>query len=159
MKARKGKSSLRQVLLGYIVGAWALLEIVVTVSELAGLPLAVPRMFVLILAGGLLVVLGVVVVKRGVHAVQRASSSASWEARRAIFGALAIFLILLPGSFLVADGSLEWIMWRDAPLLALASAASAIASAMLGRICARLASSAADGAHADDPPLDSGPAV
>ena len=159
MKSRYSERPVQQLVLGYVVGAWAVLEIVVTVSELAGLPLVVPRVFVLILAGGLVVVLGIVVAKRGVHAMQRASNPTTWGKRRTVFGALAIFFALLPGSFVVSDGSLEWIMWRDAPRLALVSSALAIASAVAWRVSVRFASSVAEGSDTRDPPLESGRAV
>lgn len=157
MKGSHGGGSVRQLLLGYVVGAWAALEIVVTVSELAGLPLVVPRLFVLILAGGLVVVLGVAIVKRGVGAMETASGT--WGQRKRNFFGLAIFLALLPGSFHRSDGSLEWIMWRDAPFLALASGVLAIAAGIAWRFSPRLASSAAEGSDTGDPPLESGPAV
>ncbi len=159
LKVLHSEGSVRRLLLGYVVGAWAVLEIVVTVSELAGVPLVVPRVFALVLAGGLVVVLGVALAKRGVHAMQSASNPTAWGKRRTTFGALAIFLAFLPGSFFVSDGSLEWIMWRDAPLLALVSGALAIASAVAWRVSARLASSAAEGPDTGDPPLESGPAA
>ena len=139
MKGRYREGSVRHLLLGYVVGAWAALEIVVTVSELAGLPLVVPRLFVLILAGGLVIVLGMAIVKRGVRGMERASRT--WGQRKRNFFGLAIFLALLPGSFHRSDGSLEWIMWRDAPLLALASCVLAIAAGIAWRLSPRLASS------------------
>ncbi len=159
LKVRYSEGSVLRLLLGYVVGAWAVLEIVVTVSELAGVPLVVPRVFALVLAGGLVVVLGVALARRGVHAMQRASNPTAWGKRRTTFGALAIFLALLPSSFFVSDGSLEWIMWRDAPLLALVSGALAIAMAVAWGVSARLASSGTEGLDTDDPPLESGPAA
>ncbi len=158
MKGQHGAGPLRQTLLGYVVGAWALLEIVVTVSELAGLPLAVPRSFVLILAGGLVLVSGVAAAKQGVRAMQERSDSKDWEGRRWWLKGLTILLALLPGSLMVRNGSLEWIMWRDAPLFAAACGAMAIASGFAWRLSARLASGA-DGSDADRAPNGSGPAV
>ena len=163
MKRQYGVGSLRQTLLGYVVGAWALLEIVVTVSDLAGLPLAVPRSFVLLLAGGLVMVSAVAVAKEGVRAMQESSDSKDWERRLGWLKGPTILFGLLPGSFVLrldrGDGAtLEWIMWRDAPLFAAACAAMAIASGFAWRLSARLASGA-DGSDADRAPNGSGPAA
>ncbi len=156
MKRQYGVGSLRQTLLGYVVGAWALLEIVVTVSDLAGLPLAVPRSFVLLLAGGLVMVSAVAVAKEGVRAMQERSDSKDWEGRLGWLKGPTILFALLPGSFMVRNGSLEWIMWRDAPLFAAACAAIAVGSALAWRVAARLASDRTDTGRA---PNSSGPAV
>ncbi len=156
MKRQYGVGSLRQTLLGYVVGAWALLEIVVTVSDLAGLPLAVPRSFVLLLAGGLVMVSAVAVAKEGVRAMQERSDSKDWERRLGWLKGPTILFGLLPGSFMVRNGSLEWIMWRDAPLFAAACAAIAVGSALAWRVSARLASDRTDTGRA---PNSSGPAV
>ncbi len=157
MKGRDGEGSVWRLLLGYLLGAWAALNIVMTVSELAGLPLVVPRVFGLILVGGLAVVLGMAVVKQVVHAVERASTT--WGQRKKNFFGLAIFLATLPGSFYRSDGSLEWIMWRDAPLLALASGVLAIAAGIAWRLSPRRASSGADGSDTGGPPPESEPAI
>jgi hypothetical protein len=166
LKRQYGVGSLRQTLLGYVVGAWALLEIVVTVSDLAGLPLAVPRSFVLLLAGGLVMVSAVAVAKEGVRAMQERSDSKDWEGRLGWFKGPTILFGLLPGSFILRisttpgpdgwNGSLEWIMWRDAPLFAAACAAIAVGSAIAWRVSARLASDRTDTGRA---PNSSGPAI
>ena len=153
LKLRLSEGSVGQLLLGYVVGAWAVLDILMTGAELAGLPLAVPRVFMWILLGGLFVVLGVALAKRGVHAMQRAPSPTTWEKLRGWFGFLAIVLVLLPGSALVREGSLEWIMWRDAPLVALGSGALAIVSTVAWRVSARLAARGAEASDTGDPRL------
>lgn len=48
--------------------------------------------------------------------------------RRAALQALAIFCTLAPLSFTFGDGQLTWMMWRDAPLAALAYAIGAVVS-------------------------------
>jgi hypothetical protein len=144
LKLRFNEGSVMQLLLGYVVGAWAVLDILMTGTELAGLPLAVPRVFMWILLGGLFVVLWVALAKRGVQAMQRVRRPTTWERLRGWFGLLAIVLVLLPGSSVVRDGSLEWIMWRDAPLVALGSGALALVSTVAWRVSARLAARGAE---------------
>ena len=136
-----GERPHRQALLGYAVGAWAVLEIVVTVSELAGLPLAVPRTFAVVLVAGLIGLAVVTLVRQAVRVMQSRSDSAKWETRSSWLGALTLFFGLLPGSFMVRNGSMEWIMWRDAPILALPCGAVAIGAAVAWRSAARIASS------------------
>ena len=148
--AHDSGSSLRKSLLAYVVGAWAVLEIVVTVSELAGLPLVVPRVFVLVLVVGLVVVVGVAVAKHRVKVV-RMTEPAIWEKRRSLLGPPTVFLALLPGSFIIGDGR-DWIMWRDAPSLALLFFALAVAMAVAWWVSARLASAGSDAIDARDPP-------
>ncbi len=122
--------SFRQVVLGYVVGAWAVLEIVVTVADLAGWSLAVPRWLVVILVLGLVLVVAAAAMLRGARALQ-ASSSKKVAHRREALSIAAGTMALLPMSFLFGGGSIQWIMWRDSPIWAAACAAVAIILGLL----------------------------
>ena len=135
--------SFRQVVLGYVVGAWAVLEIVVTVADLAGWSLAVPRWLVVILVLGLVLVVSAAAMLRGARALQ-ASSSKKLAHRREALSIVAGIMALLPMSFVYeleltyegegiefGGGSIQWIMWRDAPIWAAACAAVAIVLGLL----------------------------
>ena len=133
--------SFRQVVLGYVVGAWAVLEIVVTVADLAGWSLAVPRWLVVILVLGLVLVVAAAAMLRGARALQ-ASSSKKVAHRREALSIAAGTMALLPMSFVYrlripsrgkafGGGSIQWIMWRDSPIWAAACAAVAIILGLL----------------------------
>ena len=133
--------SFRQVVLGYVVGAWAVLEIVVTVADLAGWSLAVPRWLVVILVLGLVLVVAAAAMLRGARALQ-ASSSKKVAHRREALSIAAGTMALLPMSFVLnvtvdrrafafGGGSIQWIMWRDSPIWAAACAAVAIILGLL----------------------------
>ncbi len=122
--------SFRQVVLGYVVGAWAVLEIVVTVADLAGWSLAVPRWLVVILVLGLVLVVSAAAMLRGARALQ-ASSSEKVAHRRAALSIATLTTALLPMSFIFSGGSIRWIMWRDAPIWAAACAVVAIVLGVL----------------------------
>ncbi len=122
--------SFRQVVLGYVVGAWAVLEIVATVADLAGWSLAVPRWLVVILVLGLVLVVSAAAMLRGARALQ-ASSSEKVAHRREALSFAAGTTALLPMSFLFSGGSIRWIMWRDAPIWAAACAVVAIVLGVL----------------------------
>ena len=133
--------SFRQVVLGYVVGAWAVLEIVVTVADLAGWSLAVPRWLVVILVLGLVLVVAAAAMLRGARALQ-ASSSKKVAHRREALSIAAGTMALLPMFFVfvvetspawpwLGGGSIQWIMWRDPPIWAAACAAVAIILGLL----------------------------
>ena len=122
--------SFRQVVLGYVVGAWAVLEIVATVADLAGWSLAVPRWLVVILVLGLVLVVSAAAMLRGARALQ-ASSSKKVAHRREALSIAAGTMALLPMSFVFGGGSIQWIMWRDSPIWAAACAAVAIILGLL----------------------------
>ena len=119
------RGSFQQLVLGYVVGAWALLEIVVTGSELAGLPLTLPRWLFVILLLGLVLVVAATAVLRGARALQQTSSVKAAHRRETLFIVAAV-TALLPLSFLVRNGTVRWIMWRDSPIWAAACLALAI---------------------------------
>ncbi len=134
--------SFRQVVLGYVVGAWAVLEIVVTVADLAGWSLAVPRWLVVILVLGLVLVVAAAAMLRGARALQASSSKKVAHGREALSIAAGT-MALLPMSFVAridlatqqpgifGGGSIQWIMWRDSPIWAAACAAVAIILGLL----------------------------
>jgi len=127
--------SFGQLVLGYVVGAWAVLEIVVTVAELAGWSLAVPRWLVVILALGLVVVVVAVAMLRGARALQDSSPEKVAHRREALLMTAGV-VALLPMLFLARGDTLRgitvrWIMWRDSPIWAVACAAVAIVLGLL----------------------------
>jgi hypothetical protein len=120
------KGSLRQLALGYVVGAWALVDILANASELAGLPLTLARWALVVLAAGLLLILALALLLRGTRpAGEFTSPNPSGRSQALLI--VALVAALLPMSVVISENSIRWVMWRDAPIWAAVCLVLAIA--------------------------------
>ena len=129
------RGSFGQLVLGYVLGTYAVLEIVVTFAELAGWSLSVKRWLVVVLALGLILVVAAAAMLRGARALRASSPEKVTHRREALLISAAI-AALLPMLFVARGDTLfgvtiRWIMWRDSPVWAVASVAVAIVLGLL----------------------------
>ncbi len=110
--------SIRQLLISYVVGGWAALEVLTTIAELTGLPPSLPRLAGLILIVGLFVTLAVALVQRALSGIGKAGVDRRFGPGRRVLIGLMIFFALIPMSFYADDETIRWIMWRNAPVIA-----------------------------------------
>ena len=126
------KGSLRQLILGYVVGAWALVDILANVSELAGLPLTPARWFLVALAAGLFLLIALALVLRSTRpAGESTPPNPSGRSQALLIAALVA--ALLPMSSVFSGNSIRWVMWRDAPFWAGVCLVLAVALAIAWR--------------------------
>ena len=116
---------LREVVVTYIASTWGGLEIIVTICELAGVSILVPQIVSLLIVTGLVLILGIRMIAKRTQATQRPTKK--WSLFTGSLVGLAIFFSLLPLSFVFRSGKgITWIMWQDAPILAISFALLAV---------------------------------
>ena len=104
------ESPIRRLVVSYVVGGWAILEVVVTACDLASLPSLLPRLAFLALTLGLLVALTIRLVRGGVLRLRQTATRGVWGTGPRILMGLTILFALLPLSFYWSGEGARWIM-------------------------------------------------
>ena len=116
---------LREVVITYIASTWGGLEIMVTISDLAGFSILIPQITSVLILFGLATILGIRWIAGQTTVPHRPRKPWSQLTRNLV--GFAIFFSLLPMSFAFsgADG-ITWIMWQDAQIFAILFAGLAV---------------------------------